>query len=104
MNKMPLSPPPPPQFVTHCPRRYQAKFKFHKTLGHAKSAIVQQGYGTIWQWDEAENVWVVLYDIAVRTPVQSLPWNVEKTAREAEEYRQRQIREVQARMRELDGL
>lgn len=104
MNQMPPSPPEPPQFVTHCPRRGVAKFKFHKTLGHAKSAIVQQGYGTIWQWDKAENEWVVLYDIAIRTPTKSLPWNIEKTYLAEEEQRQRVRRAVQARMRELDGL
>lgn len=76
MNKMPLKPPPRPEFLTHIPSRSyrEGKWKFHRNLGHAKNAVIYAGYGKIYRWSESENDWVLLFDVPSRPQNGVYPW------------------------------
>lgn len=86
LSKMPESPPLPPKYVSYVPSRgYRGKYKHHKTLGHAKAAVTNGGYGIIWEWIDGE--WVVLYSVMACTRRENMPWNIEKTVTEKEAAR-----------------
>lgn len=66
-TKLP-SKPPTFHFATYVKGRYAGAYKVHQNLGHAKNALSCKASsyyghpgGVIWQWDEAENVWVELF-------------------------------------------
>lgn len=76
-HKMPDKP-PTLHYLTFVPGRYSGKYKVHTGLNHAKNALsIRSNYGgakggVIWQWNEAENVWVEIF--RVEPTATELPW------------------------------
>jgi hypothetical protein len=76
-------PPPPPNWATNIPARGSQSFKFHKTIGHAKSAITsyhdmvtgfRSGYAEAWILNWNGTTWETVYYVAPGTTVDDLPW------------------------------
>lgn len=86
MDKMPEGLPPQPKWMTEIPIRSSAAggtFKFHTSLGLARSSLSYfvgyYGYrgknpARMYEWDEAENGWVLLYEVTEGTRSADLPW------------------------------
>lgn len=75
MNKMPNSPPPAPRWLTKVPSRGSSGlWKFHKTIGNAKNALIN-GYSyrsegmELYEW--ADEDWKLLHTWSYKEPK---PW------------------------------
>ena len=110
MDSMPEQPPLPPQFCTFVPNRRYAtgKYKYHNTLGHAKAAVVNGGYGKIFQWSNEDGQWILLYDVPTSRRRDRMPWNIEKAEAAAEAARRADAAAERKRtedmLKEISGL
>lgn len=109
MREMPKAPPPQPLYLTYVPARSYSSgghYKFHAHLGHAKNALsyYHRSGGMIYKWNGVS--WEMLYEVTRGTTV--MPWDVEKAKlaekRRVVENTARQRRQVEAYVKELEGL
>lgn len=71
-------------YLTIIPGRYRARQKTHRTLGHAKNAVLARyswGPGlpedvAIYEWRDGE--WGLLWEIPKGTKENDLPWRKDK--------------------------